>query len=306
VNDPNTADWITAIAGAFAAVGTVGALFAALGAVRIEQKERARTDARGFRCWIEHRAEDGRSSVTLLLLIDNGTQETLFDVRARVDAPTILQGSGQTWLRSLMPPTSMPEKMQGLSGLEKFRFDAVSGTGAEATFTSARGIRWHCDSFGRLRPVKPLRRWAPWRVSLALDRESDPWWAIRSRWHFRWLDWSYARADHLPPPWWAVDIRWQRWRAARRDMPIEIPWWNWRKRWRQRAPICADRVSADLCLPWWAIEERWGLCRQNRALLKSWKVEKRELDRQWSSYQKTGRRPDTHQRRRDDTDGLSR
>jgi hypothetical protein len=290
----STADVILASASVFAAAGTVGTLGAAIGALRFEQRERARSEIRGFRTWTDVEESKERPGLTKIALrIENATQEMLFDVRARIAAPVLLGGSEIEWGSPRMGPTADPES-QEISTMDYPSGAAfLDGTGAEAVFTDSRGHRWHRDPAGRLLRVPPVRWYKPWRVINRLDREHDPWWAIRTRWHYRWDDQHYRHVDKLPPPWWAIDIRWRRWRATRRVMPLTIPRRRPIQRWRERKTICYQRLNADLCLPWWAIDVRWTVWRGNRRDMRDGRREWKTLQRETAHYKRTGRRPDS-------------
>ncbi|GGF36396.1 hypothetical protein GCM10011519_07380 [Marmoricola endophyticus] len=292
--EPTTTDWITACAEVFAALGTVGALWAALLALRSDKLERARTEVRGFRCWIEADKDSLGSSAmaTLVLYIENATDEVLYDVQVRVDAPAILRNAEIGWSRMRFPPAPTPETMNGLSGLNVGDFRVIPGSGAEGIFTDGRGHRWHRSSSGRLQRVSPARWWAPWRLEHRLERTGPRWWALRSNWHYRWDDQGSRNVNGYPPPWWAMDIRWKRWRFTRREHPVTLPWWAWRARWRTRETICAARVRRGLCLPWWAIDSRWRHWRYWRKELRAGNRDARQQEAAWTRFLATGRRED--------------
>ncbi|WP_156109971.1 hypothetical protein [Cryobacterium sp. MLB-32] len=290
--DTQTLATVTAIGSVFAAVGTVGALFAALMTLRYESVERRRSEVKGVRAvlnwgepqWVmfkrmedpnfdpiayreEERAaaaargEDASKIIETaspLGSLENGTDETIYDVKVAL-RPIKFFRMSLGGSRARLEPGEKYDLPPGPEMEERTAFWDPAGLkpGVEAVFTDARGTRWNRTTLGRLVQLKPLRWFAPWRIPHELEREDLPWWAGRAHWHYRWADHSYRDIERYPPVWWAVDIRWSRWRYARKNDPVAIPLWQLRKRYKNRHSIAASRFGARLPLPWWAIDDRW-------------------------------------------------
>lgn len=282
------------------AVGTVGALIAALLAFRYERVERRRLEVKGVRSWVrwidpdteedrDHLAPDvtwPKEGYVPELCVENQSDEFIYDVDMTL-WPTKLGLPQFSAYREQVGPGQAVVSRLGMryEGLHTMLKVDSGGLGNETMFRDARGDRWARSRNGQLLRLRPIRWYAPWRVLHETDMTDVPFWAFRTQWRYRWRD--HRERDHarLPPEWWAVDLRWKRWRYAREHVPIGIPIWSLRKRWHARKEFAAIRVRAGLPIPMWTMDEWW----RHRRHLAEWRRAERKQARAQRDWERKGR-----------------
>ncbi|MBT2538781.1 hypothetical protein [Arthrobacter sp. ISL-69] len=241
----------------FAAVGTVGALVAALVVFRHEYVERRRGDVRGVRSWVEINDEGEAGSQTREKVlrpkgyIRNTSPEAIYDIKYTFKPVSVIGAHVSGSAEYLLPDEQDSMECIGVprhrTAFEYPRLDVV--------FTDSRGTRWNRQPSGVLKVVKPFNR--PWRIPHELDFADLPLWAVRAHWHYRIKTHAYRRSFGLAPKWWAVDLRWARWRYAQKHDKIKVPWWRPIRRWKGRHEIARRRIGQDLPLPLWILDYRY-------------------------------------------------
>ncbi|MFJ4027463.1 hypothetical protein ACIPWF_09735 [Paenarthrobacter sp. NPDC089989] len=254
----------------FAAVGTVGALVAALAVFRHEYVERRRGDVRGVRAWVSPGSALGDAAKVDKEYpkgsVKNTSPEVIYNVKYAFRPISLIGADVRGAAEYLLPDASDETDCVGIESnriaFEYPRLDVV--------FTDSRGTRWNRKPTGVLVVVKPFNR--PWRIPHALDLADLPSWALLARWHYRWTTHAERRSFGLAPEWWAVDVRWSRWRYAQKHARIYIPWWKVSTRWKARHAIAQNRISQDLPLPLWIIDYRFRRKHELRAQEKAVKT----------------------------------
>lgn len=297
---------LTLVIDAVVALGTLGALIAALAAMQYERTERRRSEVFKVRSWLawkdpstgETRTEALGSFPAAphwypIMNVENASDEFIYDVDVTL-WPTRSGDPQFAQHEAFIAPgatitSEMPLKYETLA---TFMRTDRGGVGLELLFRDARGRRWNRAMNGRLRRLKEIKWFTPWRVPHPTESSQLPWFALRAKWRARWRNQTEREHAGLPPRWWAVDILWHRWRYARIHDPVLIPWWKPLNRWRERHVISARRRQQHLPIPLWAIDDWWRDARlrgrhsnaenrRQRQLRRDERREERESRAQW-------------------------
>lgn len=293
---------LTFIVDTVVAFGTVGALIAALAALRYERVERRRSEVRGLRTWVRwvdpsteldrNSLADGepwpRNGYVPELCFQNASDEFVYDVDMTL-WPTRIEEPQFSVHRMQVAPGQKDAVRLGIhvDTLHTYLKTEAGGIGVETLFRDSRGDRWSRGRDGRLARLRPMRWWAPWRVPHEVEQLDLPWWAARAHWRYRWREHRVRDIHNWPPRWWAVDIRWARWRYARNHDAVAIPVWKVGARWRARRDIAERRTRQRLPIPLWAVDEWWRHRRRWRSFARAERRRLRE-QRQWEKDGRPG------------------
>jgi len=295
VPSPNWAEKLTAIAESIAAVGIVGALTVAFVVWRSDKNERQRSEVRKLRAWIELDEEsiynvddDDMSGRNLRMVIENASDEFVYDIRSRLVAPVLVRDAGFFVSRGRLAPGDTLASTLGLT-FEKERWwlhDSGDTTGVEVLFTDGRGVRWCRDNKGILRHVKPIRLWTPWRIPLGVQFELEglPNWSPMAHWHFRREITEIRVREHWPIPWYAVDVMFRRRKYMKRDCPLPGHFWSLWPRWKSRSQISNRRLQNSFAVPIWAVDERWKYWRWYREQRHDARTDAKKINGQLSLF----------------------
>jgi len=181
-----------------AAIGTVGALFAALAAIRLERDERRRSEVRGVRFWLEwvddpsgpfEPPTENHSPLIPRLNVENQSDEFVYDVCAMVSSSLTGRLQSEIHLGDVAPRGKVIHTVPMRVDTVDLLLGQVTAYMArvDLAFRDSRGDRWNRSDDGHLRLVRPVRWYAPWRVPDESDWSTrTPWWAVRSKWkHWR-------------------------------------------------------------------------------------------------------------------------
>jgi hypothetical protein len=239
--------------------------------MRYDRAERRRSEVFRVRSWLAWKDEDtGETSTESLgnfpapphwhpvMNVENASDEFIYDVDLTLWPTRSGNPQFSEHRASIAPGATMTSEMPlNYKSLAPFMRTDRGGVGIELLFRDARGRRWNRATNGRLRRIKEIRWFTPWRVPHPTESSELPWFALRAKWRARGRNHTQRDYAGLPPNWWAVDIRWDRWRYARVNDPVLIPWWKPLNRWRQRHEIAARRRRQHLPIPFWAIDDWW-------------------------------------------------
>lgn len=295
MNQPPEPSALETVIDIVVAVGTVGALIAAIVTIAVQRNRAVLEGVSGVRSWLSWRHKNVEHDSTdeahpedriqmwapgadygSVLNVENTSQAFIYDVLVALwpSRSGIATFSAQG--HSLRPGQSIHHVFPGnFELLQKLFVTGGRAFGAEVTFRDASGNLWNRTANGRLRRLKPLKWFRPWHVPHPLeDVQKFPWYAWRAKWSYRWI--QHSRQARIAPVWWAVDLRWERWRYARTHHPVNISIWKIRKRWRARHEIADDRRRNGLPIPYWIVDAYW----KNVLLTRRYRLQQRGRDRQ--------------------------
>jgi hypothetical protein len=319
VSKSDETSWLETSLDIVIALGTVGALIAALVTIALTQIEKRLESVSGVRGWMSWRHPEAEPAkldqvsqddvissyppgpeFNFVLNVHNDSNAFIYNVSVTLwpskSGRSVFQASRETLMPGQSFSSVFPVKIDLIEGMFHLSGKAF---GAELIFRDAGGRLWNRSVDGRLRRLKSFNWYRPWHVPHPLmDIESFPWYAFRAKWRYRWLD--YGIRAQVVPKWWAVDIRWARWRYARIHHAVTIPLWNLKARWKARHEIAEDRRRNGLPIPIWIVDDFW----KNAALISSHaRVQRKQVRQQKKDDIKTFKEEQSTWRRINPHDG---
>jgi hypothetical protein len=108
-----------------------------------------------YESWVRADPENRSLNYVPVVVIDNSSDEIIYDLRARVVVPDLLSGEFGVMDNRLLPGATEHTRFE--TSIEEHRWWAAmpkNSSGVQMTFTDGRGVRWLRGEFGRLVPRK--------------------------------------------------------------------------------------------------------------------------------------------------------